>query len=127
MKLVDESYNSSPEALASAIQNLKSLKACNSRVIAILGDMKELGGKEIDFHKNIKLDGVDKIFCVGKLMENLYNHSNLGIRGARTENSAQMAEIITDYLKEDDILLVKGSLSMNMKLIVDKIQNEFKK
>ena len=52
--LVDESYNSSPEALASAIQNLKSLKACNSRVIAILGDMKELGGKEIDFHKNIK-------------------------------------------------------------------------
>jgi UDP-N-acetylmuramoyl-tripeptide--D-alanyl-D-alanine ligase len=86
-----------------------------------------LGGKEIDFHKNIKLDGVDKIFCVGKLMENLYNHSNQDIRGARTENSAQMAEIITDYLKEDDILLVKGSLSMNMKLIVDKIQNEFKK
>ncbi|WP_236870551.1 UDP-N-acetylmuramoyl-tripeptide--D-alanyl-D-alanine ligase [Candidatus Bandiella numerosa] len=127
MKLVDESYNSSPEALASAIQNLKSLKADTSRVIAILGDMKELGDKEMDFHKNIKLNGVDKIFCVGKLMENLYNHSNQDIRGVCTENSAKMAEIITDYLKEDDIMLVKGSLSMNMKLIVDKIKTEFRK
>jgi UDP-N-acetylmuramoyl-tripeptide--D-alanyl-D-alanine ligase len=126
IKLVDESYNSSPEAVASALQNLKSLKTINSRIIAILGDMKELGKNEIDFHKNIELEGVDKIFCVGKLMENLYKHSNQKIRGAYTENSTQMAEIITDCIREDDIILVKGSFSVDMKLIVDKIKNEFK-
>ena len=126
IKLVDESYNSSPEAVASALQNLKSLKTDSSRIIAIFGDMKELGEKEIYFHKNIELDGVDKIFCVGKLIKNLYKYSNQNIRGAYTENSTQMAEIITDYIREDDIILVKGSFSMNMKLIVDKIKNELK-
>ena len=126
IKLVDESYNSSPEAVASALQNLKSLKTNSSRIIAILGDMKELGEKEIDFHKNIELDGVDEIFCVGKLMESLYSNSDQVIRGAYTENSTQMAEIITDYIREDDIILIKGSFSMNMKLIVDKIKKKFK-
>ncbi|MFK7761565.1 MAG: UDP-N-acetylmuramoyl-tripeptide--D-alanyl-D-alanine ligase [Candidatus Midichloriaceae bacterium] len=126
IKLVDESYNSSPEAIVSALQNLKSLKVDSSRIIVILGDMKELGENEIDFHKNIELDGVDKIFCIGKLMENLYKHSNQKIRGAYTENSIQMVKIITDYIREDDIILVKGSFSMNMKLIVDKIKNELK-
>ena len=51
---MDESYNSSPEAIVSALQNLKSLKVDSSRIIAILGDMKELGDNEIDFHKNIE-------------------------------------------------------------------------
>ena len=59
-------------------------------------------------------------------MENLYKHSNQKIRGAYTENSIQMVKIITDYIREDDIILVKGSFSMNMKLIVDKIKNELK-
>ena len=59
-------------------------------------------------------------------MEILYSNSDQVIRGAYTENSTQMAEIITDYIREDDIILVKGSFSMNIKLIVDKIKNEFK-
>ncbi len=125
IKLIDDSYNSSPDAVRLAIKNAKSFKFENSRLLAILGDMKELGDCEVDFHKNVQLDGIDKIFCVGKLMKNLFNQTNNNIRGVYTNDSIEMAKIITDYIIENDIILIKGSCSMNMKLIVDQIKSKF--
>lgn len=125
IKLVDESYNASPEALSSAIKNVVSFRKNNERVLVILGDMKELGVKEVEFHKNINIDGIDKVFCVGKLMKNLYDNSAEEVKGVYKENSNEMSKIINDYIKENDIILVKGSLSMQMKLIVDSIKNKW--
>ena len=127
IKLIDESYNSSPEALSSAVKNALSLKKTNGRILAILGDMKELGAKEVEFHKNINIDRIDKVFCVGKLMKNLYDNSAEEVKGAYEENSEEMSKIINDYIKENDIILVKGSLSMQMKSIVDSIKNKWTK
>jgi UDP-N-acetylmuramoyl-tripeptide--D-alanyl-D-alanine ligase len=127
IKLIDESYNSSPEALTSAIKNAVSFRQSNIRVLAILGDMKELGAKEAEFHKNINIDGIDKVFCVGKLMKNLYDNAAIEVKGAYEENSEEMSKIINDYIKENDIILVKGSLSMQMKSIVDSIKNKWTK
>lgn len=126
IKLIDESYNSSPEALSFAIKNATSFKKDNRRVLAILGDMKELGAKEIEFHKSINIDGIDKLFCVGKLMKNLYDSSVEGVKCAYKDNSDAMSKIINDYIKENDIILVKGSLSMEMKLIVEAIKHKFR-
>ena len=127
IKLIDESYNSSPEALTSAIKNAVSFRKSNIRVLAILGDMKELGAKEVEFHKNVNIDGIDKVFCVGKLMKNLYDNAAKEVKGAYEENSEEMSKIINDYIKENDIILVKGSLSMQMKSIVDSIKNKWTK
>ena len=127
IKLIDESYNSSPEALSAAIKNAAFIKQNNERVLAILGDMKELGVKEKDFHKDISIDGIDKLFCVGKLMKNLYDNSNEEVKGVHQNNSDEMSKIINDYIEENDIILVKGSLSMQMKLIVDSIKNKWAK
>ena len=127
IKLVDESYNASPEALSSAIKNVVSFRKNNERVLVILGDMKELGVKEVEFHKNININGIDKVFCVGKLMKNLYDNSAEEVKGVYKENSNEMSKIINDYIKENDIILVKGSLSMQMKLIVDSIKNKWTK
>ena len=109
--------------MATAIKNLVSYRKKNARAIAILGDMKELGQKEIRFHQDINLEGVDMIFCVGKLMKYLYNKACPNIRGAFTNNAEEMANVISDYIQYNDIILVKGSFGMNMKLIVNKIKN----
>ncbi len=124
--LIDESYNASPVAVAASIKNLTSRKKENSRAIAILGDMKELGKKEIRFHQSINLEGVDKIFCVGSLMKQLYDKACHSVKGAFTKNAEEMADIIANYIQNSDTILIKGSFSMNMKLIVEKIKKEFK-
>ena len=123
--LIDESYNSSPEALKMAIKNLKSLKVNGSRLLAILGDMNELGEQSVDFHKKVKLDGIDKVFCVGKLMKNLYNQANNNVKGLCENKAIDMADIITKHIVKNDIILVKGSLCMNMKIIIDRIKDKF--
>jgi UDP-N-acetylmuramoyl-tripeptide--D-alanyl-D-alanine ligase len=122
--LIDESYNSSPAALLASINNAVLRKKNESRVVAILGDMKELGKEEVDFHKSVNLEGVDKIFCVGSLMKHLYDGANAKLQGACTNNSEEMANIISKHLQNNDIILVKGSYSMNMKLIVERIKKE---
>lgn len=125
--LIDESYNASPVAMAASIKNLTSYKKENSRIIAILGDMKELGKKEIEFHKNISLKNIDKIFYVGGLMKHLYDESHDNVKGVFADNAGEMAEVISDYIQSNDVILVKGSFSMNMKLIVEKIKKDFGK
>ena len=123
--LIDESYNASPVAMAVSIENLISRKKENSRAIAILGDMKELGKEEVKFHQNINLEGVDKVFCIGELMKQLYDKTHHGTRGASTNNAEEMAKIILNHIQKNDIILVKGSHSMNMKLVVENIKKEF--
>jgi len=128
VKLIDESYNSNPTSLLKALQHTLSFRNHYRRVIAVLGDMKELGDNEVEYHKNIDLTGIDILFCVGPLMRSLYDnacYSNL-IKKKWSENSLKMAQIVTDYIKEDDIILVKGSLEMRMKIIVETIKSRFK-
>ena len=50
--IIDDSYNSAPNALEAALQNLKQLEI-TGRKIAILGDMMELGKHTIDAHTKI--------------------------------------------------------------------------
>ena len=76
-------------------------------------------------NKLIKLDGIDKVFCVGKLMKHLYNQANNNVKGLCENKAIDMADIITKYIVKNDIILVKGSLCMNMKVIIDRIKDKF--
>ena len=51
--LIDESYNSSPESLAKAIENLKNFKLKHTRKICVIGDMLELGRMSKSSHLKI--------------------------------------------------------------------------
>ena len=51
--LIDESYNSSPESLAKAIENLKEFKFNHTRKICVIGDMLELGKMSKSCHLKI--------------------------------------------------------------------------
>ena len=49
--LVDESYNSNPLSLKSALENYDKIDSKNSKKYLILGDMLELGKNSISQHK----------------------------------------------------------------------------
>lgn len=67
--MLNDSYNANPQSMAGAVKILAN--AGKMKKIAMLGDMKELGGAEQEGHEEIgrlvaEL-GIDHLLCVGKL------------------------------------------------------------
>jgi UDP-N-acetylmuramoyl-tripeptide--D-alanyl-D-alanine ligase len=122
--IIDDSYNSSPDAVLSSLQSLNSIR-CTGAKIAILGDMMELGKFSSQEHKNIGAESVkycNKLFVVGLRSEATANEA---IRNGmnpdlvrRYRDSRELAAEISDLVKAGDIVLVKGSQSMRMERVV---------
>ena len=123
--LIDDGYNANPASISSALNTLGKSKA--KRRIAILGDMKELGPSEIDYHKKIAsfavISKLDCIHTVGPLMEFLYDILPEEKRGFHFKKSIDVVPFLDTILKGGDCLLVKASLSVGMKEISDAISN----
>ncbi len=121
--VIDDTYNASPASVNAALENLGNMKG---RKVVVLGDMKELGthSKElhIDLQHAILREGIDKVLCVGELMQYLYDALPEAYRGCITKNSESMSKSIVPFIKAGDIILVKGSRSMQMEKVVDAIE-----
>ena len=133
IRLIDESYNANPGSLKSSLETLVCIftneknQSQQPRRIAVLGDMLELGFSEVKEHINIskfaRLDKIDKIFCVGNRMRKLYDVLPYPMRGVWTETALEMQNVLVNKLNNGDIVMIKGSFSMGMNTIVNKLKN----
>lgn len=124
--IIDDSYNSSPVALETAIKVLKEIPA--KRKVAVLGDMLELGKYTIDEHKKagrMVKDAADILFTVGPRSKFIAEEAR-ALR-FKKENifefstSDEAKTVLQDVIKEGDLILIKGSQSMRMEKIVEEI------
>jgi UDP-N-acetylmuramoyl-tripeptide--D-alanyl-D-alanine ligase len=124
LDLIDDAYNANPTSLRAAMQVLAEAGA--SRKIAFLGDMKELGEKELDFHREVAqwpcTEAIDVIHTVGHLMKSLHDELPNGKRGQHFVDSAAMAAQAAHLVQAGDAVLLKASLSTNMRKVVDALQ-----
>jgi UDP-N-acetylmuramoyl-tripeptide--D-alanyl-D-alanine ligase len=124
LDLIDDAYNANPTSLHAAMQVLAEADA--PRKIAFLGDMKELGEKEHDFHREVAhwpcTDAIDIIHTVGPLMKSLHDVLPDGKRGKHFGDSAAMAAQAAHLVQAGDAVLLKASLSTNMRKVVDALQ-----
>jgi UDP-N-acetylmuramoyl-tripeptide--D-alanyl-D-alanine ligase len=128
--LIDDSYNSNPAALESALKGLKELPA--KRRIAVLGDMLELGVRETKFHteagKQVALWGWNILVAAGPLSFHMVEGAlSAGMKKEQTfhfENSTAAAGKIRSLIQEGDLILVKGSRGMMMEKVVEQLKEE---
>lgn len=125
--IIDDTYNSSPVALASALDTLKNLRT-KYRRLAVLGDMMELGRYAVDAHKAAGISAAsscDLLVTVGlrsKFLAESAIDSGLDEDSILQFNDSREAgEYIKNIIKEGDIILVKGSQSTRMEKIVKEI------
>ena len=133
IKLIDDSYNSNPKALESALKGLASIPA--KRKIAVLGDMLELGEKKEEYHlqagKQVAFYGWNILIGVGPLSKYLVKGAiSAGLSKEFTfsfHDSEETAERIMSIIKDGDLVLVKGSRGVKMEKIVENIKKKRKK
>ena len=124
--LIDDAYNANPASVGAGLALLAaSTPGPGGRLIAILGDMKELGPTEVAMHADLArhhaMDAIDTVHCVGPLMGALHAELPGDQQGQHTPDAATLAGQAHHLVGPHDIVLVKGSLSMNMALLVDAI------
>ena len=122
-ELIDESYNASPEAMRAAFAVLQLAEpAPGGRRIAVLGDMLELGDDAPALHAGLAGDlaarGVDRVYAAGPAMAALFAALPPAARGAHAPDTAALAPLVAASVQPGDVVLVKGSLGMNMARIV---------
>ena len=133
LELIDDSYNANPTSLAAALDVLAAAEVTNDigrvskgRRIAFLGDMKELGPKGADMHSDLAdldaMANIDTVHCIGPLMKHLHDALPGEKQGLWADTSTEMEAQVARHLDSGDVVLVKGSLSMKLALIVDAIR-----
>lgn len=122
--IIDDTYNSNPDSVKSALENLKAYKVKGEKYI-VLGDMLELGkssGKEHrEIGKLVKKMGFKNLYTYG---EDSYQ-TFLGAKGIKNNyhfpDKETLGELLTIILRRGDVVLVKGSRSMKMENIIEQL------
>ena len=128
--LIDESYNANPASMRAALTNLGQVDmGRKGRRIAVLGDMKELGTGGPDLHRGlaeaVEANQVDLLFAAGPLMRNLVDALPKARVAAHAETSAELVAEVRAALRPGDAVMVKGSLSTGMGVIVKALKERY--
>ncbi|MCB5177126.1 MULTISPECIES: UDP-N-acetylmuramoylalanyl-D-glutamyl-2,6-diaminopimelate--D-alanyl-D-alanine ligase [Microvirga] len=128
--LIDESYNANPASMRAALANLGAVELDRrGRRIAVLGDMKELGEEGPRLHEElaeaVAANAIDMVFAAGPLMRNLVDALPKAKVSAHAETSAELVEAVCAAVGPGDAVMVKGSLSMKMALVVKALKERY--
>jgi len=126
-KIINDSYNSNPDSMRRAIEELVRLKR-SGRAIAVLGDMLELGMSSEREHESLgaflSQMKVDCVISLGKFG----NCVLAGIKGngmtMQAESHEEAARAIIKFARKEDLVLIKGSRGMKMENVVQRLYEE---
>ena len=122
--LVDDSYNSNPDAVARALESARLLPA--SRYVAVLGDMLELGPEGPRFHREsgeraARL-GFSPVAGVGELARELVaGAAKAGATAVWLPDASAAADWAASEVRAGDLLLVKGSRGVKLDTVVRRL------
>jgi UDP-N-acetylmuramoyl-tripeptide--D-alanyl-D-alanine ligase len=126
-QIIDDSYNASLIAMRSALETLAALPA--KRKVAVLGDMLEIGKYTPEAHEavgRLVARDADMLFTIGPRAKFIAEAARgAGMKRAMIfsfDTAAEAIKPVKDFIKKGDLVLVKGSHSMELDKIVDEIK-----
>lgn len=127
--LIDDTYNSSPDAVLSALEALDKV-ACSGSKIAILGDMMELGKYSAEEHRKVVKQAKDiasQVILVGPRFRSAAESvSNDVTRSVvfMAKDAVEAGEHAKSVIKSGDVVLIKGSQAVRMERTAASLLND---
>lgn len=120
--LLDDTYNSSPQSVLSALRLLEESGA--KRRIAVLGDMLELGSLTGEEHRRVgrrAAEVVDVVVSYGELARDMADEAGRSASFGPGERD-ELVAFLRAELRAGDLVLLKGSRALRMDAIVDALR-----
>ena len=130
--VLDDSYNSNPDSLEAALSAFAEMKG-ESRGIAVLGDMLEIGPMSNEFHeqagRHVGAMHFAHLFVFGEAARHMaVGAIASGLEKDRihfVQNLEELLQTLEKTLAAGDWILVKGSRRMQMERVVEGFKNRF--
>ena len=127
VKIINDSYNASFESMQASLKYLSRLE--NTRKIAVLGDMFEVGEFSKQLHEKVgeevAKNKIDILICSGENSKYIAENAKQNGMNPETiyyfENKNDIEEFIKKIWKENDSILFKASNGMRFFEIVEKL------
>ncbi len=123
MVLINDSYNANPVSCAAALDTCADFKS-GSRVVAVLGDMLELGPYTEAEHSKLaeraQSAGVDALFLFGQhTRHTLQRAQELAMPAVfHFQQKELLTRALQAFIKPGDVVLFKGSRGMRMETLL---------
>jgi UDP-N-acetylmuramoyl-tripeptide--D-alanyl-D-alanine ligase len=127
--VLDDTYNSSPAALARSLEVLAASRPAGRRM-AVIGEMLELGDQSVALHEEcgraIVAAGVERLITVGGEPARRLGEAAVGLGLPATAvthvaTSDEAARLVGAELRAGDLLLVKGSRGIGTDRVVTRL------
>ncbi|MBM7624376.1 UDP-N-acetylmuramoyl-tripeptide--D-alanyl-D-alanine ligase [Sporohalobacter salinus] len=120
--LINDAYNANPTSMEAGLDLLVDVGTNNGCLIAVLGDMLELGSAAEDVHRKvgetIVKNKVDYLLTVGDLAALIGQEAmKLGMDSSKVficNNNQEINRQLLQLIKPDDTILLKGSRGMKL-------------
>lgn len=127
--IIDDTYNANPASMASAMEELEHYTKARRRVF-ICGDMNELGDAAEDYHvelgQKIAQSTIGLLLATGPLATVAANAAlkqGMGQSAVQKSiSSKRLARLVKSLIMDEDVIMVKGSRSMEMEKVVDSLK-----
>lgn len=126
--MISDCYNANPESMKAALVAFNEMKK-DGRKIAVLGDMLELGEKEVYWHRQIgrilkRMESIDSVILVGKRALEIAHTAPASISIIRVADWKEASDVLEQNLKDQQaMVLVKGSRGVSLSNMVEKFIN----
>ncbi|MFP4498593.1 MAG: UDP-N-acetylmuramoyl-tripeptide--D-alanyl-D-alanine ligase [Vulcanimicrobiota bacterium] len=129
--IINDTYNASPSSSRQALDILRELPSAGKK-IAVLGDMLELGEIEKKSHQLVGVHlfekGIKTLYTLGNLGREIAGGAIIAGMDQKDihvfENRDELIAELKQEVKENDVVLIKGSRRMKMEEIAESLKNE---
>jgi len=134
LTVLSDCYNANPASMRNALEILASLEtASQHRKVFICGDMAELGGQterlHVELGTSIAQAGVQLLLAVGKFAkiaaEAAQANAEYDLKIKCFEDTISAYNNLHEFIKDYDIILVKGSRVAKLEMLVEKLNELF--
>lgn len=124
--VVNDAYNASPQSLEAAFAAVRALRG-ERRVVAVLGEMRELGPLDRHAHEQAGArcaqEGFAVVIAVGegaRALARAAREAGMPPQAvAWARDAAEAGALLKEHLKPGDLVLVKGSRAVGLERVVE--------